>query len=74
MLIIAIITGCGTNEKKETNSTNDYKGKETALAKQFLSKGYLVNIYRSVEPLGDEFQMKFMTDDTKQMEAFLEKE
>lgn len=63
IIIIAIlmVAGCGKTTKNETDDTskepskvNQYSGKETALSKKYLSKGYLINIYRSSVPLGDE--------------------
>ncbi len=41
-------------EEKENDSVNRYTGNETSLSKKYLSKGYLVNVYRSTTSLGDE--------------------
>ena len=51
--VLLILTGC-TASKKEVDTANTYSGKETALSKKYLSKGYLVNIYRSAVSLGDD--------------------
>ena len=61
ILAILMVTGCGKTTKnkmddnsKEPSEVNQYTGKETALSKKYLSKGYLINVYRSSVPLGDE--------------------
>jgi len=54
LLLTLLFVGCGPTSKEGTNTQKDYSGKETALSKQFLSKGYLVNIYRSSVSLGDD--------------------
>ena len=54
ILSILLLTGCGTNSNKDTNNTTNYSGKETTLSKKYLSNGYLVNIYRSSQSLGDD--------------------
>ncbi len=48
LLIVLLLTGC-------TNSGNndDYNGEITNLSKKHLSKGYIVNVYRTVTPLSD---------------------
>ncbi len=53
-IFLLLVTGCGLKNTKENNAENNYSGKETALSKNYLSKGYLVNIYRSSVSLGDD--------------------
>ncbi len=45
-----LLTGCGA----VTDKTTEYSGAVTDLSEQYLSKGYLVNIYRSYVSLGDD--------------------
>lgn len=52
-LALLIFTGCNIGSKNKAN-TDTYSGKETALSKKYLSKGYVVNIYRSAVSLGDD--------------------
>lgn len=47
--IFLTITGCSAS-----NNSDVYSGKETYLSKHYLSKGYMFNIYRSSESLGDD--------------------
>ena len=51
---LILLTGCG-NKEKETLNIN-YSGKKTTLSEKYLSKGYLVNVYRSSTPLGDDVE------------------
>lgn len=45
---VFLLTSCSSN----TND-NNYNGKATSLSKKHLSKGYIVNVYRSTTPLSD---------------------
>lgn len=47
LFVVLFITGCGTT------STN-YSGNVTEESKKFLDNGYIINVFRSVEKLGDE--------------------
>lgn len=47
MIFVLFITGCGS-----TNT--NYKGNVTDISKNFLSKGYSINVYRSIDKLGDD--------------------
>ena len=47
MMLAILITGCGS-------TSQDYKGSVTDLSKNFLSKGVTINIYRSIDKLGDD--------------------
>ncbi len=49
LLFILFITGCGTT------STN-YSGKVTEESKKYLDNGYIINVFRDIEKLGDELE------------------
>ena len=49
VLILLILTGCTS-----VKNSNEYNGKLTDLSKKHLSKGYIINVYRTVTPLSDE--------------------
>lgn len=53
IVIIFNIVGCGKKTNIDKQDGN-YSGKVTALSKKYVSKGYAINIYRSVTPLGDD--------------------
>jgi len=61
MLLLSVV-GCSSSEKtdvdnKDTSAGADakeYNGKVTDLSKQFLSSGYIVNMYRYSTPVGDD--------------------
>lgn len=55
-LVFLVFTGCSFSLNKDTDTVNIYSGKETALSKKYLSKGYLVNVYRSSISLGDDVE------------------
>lgn len=50
LMLLILFTGCG---KKVDNNI---QGKTTDFSKKYLTKGYLVNIYRSTVPLSDEIK------------------
>lgn len=51
-LSLILLSGCGN--KTDDNSNANYFGEKTTLSEKYLSKGYLVNVYRSSTPLGDD--------------------
>lgn len=56
-LVLFMMTGCGSatdNNANNNSNTGTYNGIETSLSRKYLSKGYIVNIYRSSTPLGDD--------------------
>lgn len=50
VFVLLGVTGCS----KATHITNEYKGNVTELSKNYLSEGYIVNLYRSMEPFGND--------------------
>ncbi len=48
---ILLLAGCSNNK-----TNNNYNGKVTDFSKKYLSKGYIVNIYRSVTPLSEDIE------------------
>lgn len=49
-MVLIMLTGCGSSQN------NAYTGKKTDLSSKYLSKGYLVNVYRSSTPLSDDLE------------------
>ncbi len=49
LFVVLFITGCGTT------STN-YSGKVTEESKKYLDSGYIINVFRDIEKLGDELE------------------
>ena len=47
VFILLLLTGCSSSGSSSTS------GKVTDLSKKYLSKGYIVNVYRTVTPLSD---------------------
>lgn len=63
LFCVLLLTGCGKkdetgvdlkNEEEQQDTQNSYSNQQTALSKKFLDKGYIINIFRSATPLGDE--------------------
>lgn len=54
IIVLLLFTGCSLTQKKENDNEKKYFGKTTELSKKYLSKGYLVNVYRSSISLGDD--------------------
>lgn len=52
LCLLLLVTGCGV--ESNSDKTTEYSGKVTELSKKYLSKGYLINIYRSSTSLGDD--------------------
>ncbi len=50
LFTLLLLTGCGIN------TNNNYSGKITDYSKQYLSKGYIVNVYRGVTPLSESIE------------------
>lgn len=55
IISILLLTGCFNNTSDNKNSTiENYNGKVTDVSKKFLDKGNIINITRTVIPLGDD--------------------
>lgn len=54
LFLLVLLTGCGLTTLNGNNTNSEYSGKVTELSKKYLSKGYLVNVYRSSVSLGDD--------------------